>query len=181
MAQETVGHYHWVSAGQMMDGLGLAETTPGPLILVTQYVAFMGAYQNPGNLDPMFAGILGASLTLWVTFVPCFLWIFLGAPYIEKLRKNKQLSAALTGITAAVVGVILNLAVWFAMHVSFANVHEITTTVGKMSIPEWSTLRIDSIVLSIAAAIAMLRFKVGMIPVLITCGLAGILWKAFAN
>ncbi len=179
MAQEAVRQYSWVTPSQMMDGLGLAETTPGPLILVVQYVAFMGAYQNPGNLDPMLAGVLGALLTLWVTFVPCFLWIFLGAPYIEKLRKNKNLNAALTGITAAVVGVILNLAVWFAMHVSFGTVHEINLPVGRVSQPEWTTLRIDSVLMSLGAAIAMLRFKVGMIPVLIACGLAGIIWKSF--
>jgi len=178
MAQEAVGHYSWVTPNQMMDGLGLAETTPGPLILVVQYVAFMGAYQNPGNLDPMLAGVLGALLTLWVTFVPCFLWIFLGAPYIEKLRKNKNLNAALTGITAAVVGVILNLAVWFAMHVSFGTVHELNMPIGKVSLPEWSTLRVDSVLLSLGAAIAMLHFKVRMIPALFTCGLAGIIWKS---
>ncbi len=177
VVQEAAGHFAWVTPIQMMDGLGLAETTPGPLILVVQYVAFMGAYQNPGQLDPLLAGILASLLTLWVTFVPCFLWIFLGAPYIEKLRKNTQLSAALTGITAAVVGVILNLAVWFAMHVSFGTVTEFNMGFGEISIPDWSTLKPDSVLLSVGAAIAMLRFKVGMIPTLIACGLAGILWK----
>jgi chromate transporter len=179
VAQEAASHFGWVTPTQMMDGLGLAETTPGPLILVVQFVAFMGAYQNPGSLEPMLAGVLAALLTLWVTFVPCFLWIFLGAPYIEKLRKNTRLNAALTGITAAVVGVILNLAVWFAMHVSFGTVNEIGTAFGKISVPDWSTLKPDSVLLSVAAAIAMLRFKVGMIPVLLACGIIGVLWKSF--
>ena len=103
----------------MVDGLGMAETTPGPLIMLVQFDGFMGAYRNPGLLDPMLAGVLGAALTTWVTFVPCFLWIFLGGPYIESLRGNNSLSAALSAITAAIVGVILNLAVWFGLHVAF--------------------------------------------------------------
>src|SRR5205085_11125976 len=105
--------------GQMMDGLGLAETTPGPLIMVVQFVGFVGAWQNPGNFSPLLAATLGAFVTTWATFTPCFLWIFLGAPYIERLRGNLRLSSALSAITAAVVGVILNLAVWFALHVFF--------------------------------------------------------------
>lgn len=178
VAQEASVHYNWVTPSQMIDGLGLAETTPGPLILVVQYVAFMGAFQNPGKLEPIVAGTLASLLTVWVTFVPCFLWIFLGAPYIEKLRNSKMLSAALTGITAAVVGVILNLAVWFGIQVSFAHVNEISVSFGRIIVPEWSTIKVDSIVLSLLAAIAMLRFKVGMIPVLLIAGLAGLLWKS---
>jgi chromate transporter len=116
VAQQAVAHYHWLRPGEMLDGLGMAETTPGPLIMVTQFVGFMAAYRDPGGLHPMLAGTLGGLLTTWVTFTPCFLWIFLGAPFIEALRGNKALSGALTAITAAVVGVILNLAVWFALH-----------------------------------------------------------------
>ena len=125
MAQQTVGHYGWISAGEMLDGLGMAETTPGPLIMVTQFVGFMGAYHSPGVLDPMMAGCLGALVTTWVTFAPCFLWIFLGAPYIEALRGNRVLAAALTGITAAVVGVVLNLAIWFGLRVMFAELSDV--------------------------------------------------------
>jgi len=117
--QQAVQHYQWLRPGEMLDGLGMAETTPGPLIMVTQFVGFMAAYRDPGALNPMVAGTLGGLLTTWVTFTPCFLWIFLGAPFIEGLRGNKALIGALSAITAAVVGVILNLAVWFALHTWF--------------------------------------------------------------
>src|SRR6476661_5222203 len=119
VAQQAVEHYHWLKAGEMLDGLGMAETTPGPLIMVLQFVGFMAAFRDPGSLLPMLAGTLGGLLATWVTFTPCFLWIFLGAPYIERLRGNKGLSAALGAITAAVVGVILNLSIWFALHTVF--------------------------------------------------------------
>ena len=114
VAQQAVENYHWVTAGEMLDGLGMAETTPGPLIMVTQFVGFLAAWREPGGLPPLLAATLGGLLTTWVTFVPCFLWIFFGAPFVEALRANKALAAALGAITAAVVGVILNLAVWFA-------------------------------------------------------------------
>ncbi len=116
VAQQAVETYHWLRPGEMLDGLGMAETTPGPLIMVTQFVGFMAAYRDPGTLPPMLAGTLAGLLTTWVTFTPCFLWIFLGAPFIERLRGNQALGGALAAITAAVVGVILNLAVWFALH-----------------------------------------------------------------
>src|SRR5213078_2462545 len=119
VAQQAVEHYHWVSAREMLDGLGMAETTPGPLIMVLQFVGFMAAYRDPGTLSPMLAGTLGGLLATWVTFTPCFLWIFLGAPFIETLRGNKGLAGALSAITAAVVGVVLNLAIWFAIHSVF--------------------------------------------------------------
>jgi len=119
VAQQAVEHYHWLKPGEMLDGLGMAETTPGPLIMVLQFVGFMAAFRDPGGLSPMLAGTLGGLLATWVTFTPCFLWIFLGAPFIETLRGNKALSAALSAITAAVVGVILNLAIWFAIHTVF--------------------------------------------------------------
>ena len=118
--RQAVETYGWLQPGEMLDGLGMAETTPGPLIMVTQFVGFMAAFRDPGALPPLLAGVLGGVLTTWVTFVPCFLWIFLGAPFVEALRGNKALTAALAAITAAVVGVILNLAVWFALHTLFA-------------------------------------------------------------
>ncbi|MES1263500.1 MAG: chromate transporter, partial [Peristeroidobacter soli] len=120
VAHQGVQHYHWLAPGEMLDGLGMAESTPGPLIMVVQFVGFMGAYRHPAGLSPLLAGTLGGLLTTWVTFVPCFLWIFLGAPYIEALRGNAALASALSAITAAVVGVIANLALWFAVHVLFA-------------------------------------------------------------
>ena len=126
VAQQAVDNYHWVTAGEMLDGLGMAETTPGPLIMVTQFVGFLAAWREPGGLPPLLAATLGGLLTTWVTFVPCFLWIFFGAPFVEALRANKALGAALGAITAAVVGVILNLAVWFALHVLFAKLVPVT-------------------------------------------------------
>src|SRR5205085_5170338 len=119
VAQQAVEHYHWLAPGQMMDGLGLAETTPGPLIMVLQFVGFMGGWQQPMGLSPLLAATLGALITTWTTFVPCFLWIFLGGPHIEQLRGNEKLSTALSAVTAAVVGVVLNLAVWFGLQVLF--------------------------------------------------------------
>ena len=122
--QAAVQHFGWLGPGQMVTGLGLAESTPGPLIMVTEFVGFLGAYRFPGGLDPVVAGVLGATVTVWATFAPCFLWIFLGAPYIERLRGNKMLGAALASVTAAVVGVILNLAVTFAIAALFAEVDQ---------------------------------------------------------
>src|SRR5262249_35686839 len=116
VAQQAVEHYGWLKPGEMLDGLGMAEAAPGPMILVLQFGGFMAAFRDPGGLSPMLAGTLGGLLVTWVTFTPCFLWIFLGAPFIETLRGNKALNAALSAITAAVVGVILNLAIWFAIH-----------------------------------------------------------------
>jgi chromate transporter len=127
IGQEAVNRFGWLRPTEMMDGLGMAETTPGPLIMVVQFVGFMGAYRNPGDLPPLVAGMFGAVITVWVTFVPCFFWIFLGAPYIERLRGNLNLSAALSSVTAAVVGVVLNLAIWFGIHVLFADVAEVRT------------------------------------------------------
>jgi chromate transporter len=173
VAQQAVDVHGWLSPGQMLDGLGLAETTPGPLILVTQFVGFQGAYRHPGALDPMTAGLLGATITVWVTFVPCFLWIFLGAPWIEALRGNRALSSALSGITAAVVGVILNLAVWFAVHTLFARIVDLHGGWWRLSLPELASVRPASLALAIAAMVAMLRFRVGMLKVLLACAIAG--------
>src|SRR6266404_5918544 len=125
VAQQAVNQYHWVTAGEMLDGLGMAETTPGPLIMVTQFVGFLGTWRSPGTMPPLLAATLGGLLTTWVTFTPCFLWIFFGAPFAEMLRANKALAAALGAVTAAVVGVILNLAVWFGLHVLFADLRPV--------------------------------------------------------
>jgi chromate transporter len=175
VAQAAVDGFGWLAPGEMVDGLGLAETTPGPLILVLQFVGFLAAYRASGALDPMLAGILGAGLTTFVTFAPCFLWIFLGAPYIEALRGNKALSAALSAITAAVVGVILNLALWFALHVIFSEVRRLEIFGVGPDLPVLTSLDWRAALLAAAAMIAMLRFKVGMLPTLAACAAAGIL------
>lgn len=157
MGQEAVTTYGWLTPGEMLDGLGLAETTPGPLILVTEFVGFLAAFRDPGALTPLLAGILGASLTLWVTFVPSFLWIFVGAPYVERLYANAALKAALSAITAAVVGVILNLALWFAMHVLFAEVTRVTWGWLDVSLPRWDTVNLLPLALAALSAYLLLR------------------------
>ncbi|GGG21707.1 chromate transporter [Rhizobium wenxiniae] len=177
VAQEAVNHYGWLKPGEMLDGLGLAETTPGPLIMVTQFVGFMGAYRAPGGLlSPLLAGTLGGLLTTWVTFVPCFLWILLGAPFMESLRRNKALSAALAAITAAVVGIILNLAVWFALHVLFSEVRTVSGFGMTVDIPVLSSVNIPSLFLTVAAVVAVFRFKIGLLPVLAASALAGLVY-----
>jgi chromate transporter len=173
VAQQAVEGYGWLEPGEMLDGLGMAETTPGPLILVLEYVGFLAAYRQPGAMPPMIAGGVGAALTVWVTFMPCFLWIFLGAPYIERLRANRALAAALSAITAAVVGVILNLALWFALHTIFAELHEASFAGLRLDIPVWSTLEPISLLLALGAIIAMFRFRVGMLPTLAVAALLG--------
>ena len=175
VAQQAVETYGWLQPGEMLDGLGMAETTPGPLIMVVQFVGFMGAFRDPGSLPPMLAGTLGGLLTTWVTFVPCFLWIFLGAPFIESLRGNKALGGALSAITAAVVGVILNLAIWFALHVLFREVVEVEALGMTLDVPVWRTVNIASLVLTVAAVLAIFRFKIGMIPTLAACAGIGVL------
>ncbi|ESW93150.1 chromate transporter [Mesorhizobium sp. LSJC269B00] len=181
VAQQGVEHYGWLKPGEMLDGLGMAETTPGPLIMVTQFVGFMGAFREPGVLNALVAGTLGGLLTTWVTFVPCFLWIFLGAPYIETMRSNKALSAALSTITAAVVGVILNLAVWFALHVLFRDLHEIGLLGMRLDVPVLGSLNIPSLVLTLGAMLAVFRFKVGVIAVLAACSILGVLFGVAAG
>lgn len=177
VAQEAVEVHGWLAPGEMLDGLGLAETTPGPLILVLQFVGFLAGYRNASMVDPMIAGILAATLTVWVTFVPCFLWIFLGGPYVEALRGNRRLAGALKAITAAVVGVILNLAVWFALHVLFAEVSEQRFGPLRLEVPDWTTLQPASAVLAVAALLAMLRLHLGMLPTLVGCAVAGMIWQ----
>src|SRR5215208_6687078 len=175
VAQQAVEHYHWLQPGEMLDGLGMAETTPGPLIMVLQFVGFMAAYRDPGTLSPMTAGVLGGLLATWVTFIPCFLWIFLGAPFIEVMRGNKALAGALSAITAAVVGVVLNLAIWFAIHTVFRDVQPLRLYGLGFDAPVLSSVDPWAFALSLAAAIAIFWFKVGMIPVLLACSAAGML------
>jgi chromate transporter len=173
VAQQAVETYGWLEPGEMLDGLGLAETTPGPLIMVVQFVGFMGAFRDPGTLHPMVAGTLGGMLSTWVTFVPCFLWIFLGAPFVERLRGNRALGGALAAITAAVVGVILNLAIWFALHVLFAQLNEIRLPGVRLDVPVPGSLRVASLVLTAGALLAVFRFKAGMIATLVACAALG--------
>lgn len=163
VSQQAVEHYQWLRADQMLDGLGLAETTPGPLIMVLQFVGFLGGWNHPGNLPPLLAATLGALITTWTTFVPCFLWVFLGAPYIEKLRGAKQLTAALSTVTAAVVGVILNLAVWFGVHVIF---------------PATGNVDWFAVVICVIAFAGILRWKWNIIPVILGTGLAGLIIRS---
>src|SRR5262245_37625865 len=174
VAQQAVEHYSWLKPGEMLDGLGMAETTPGPLIMVLQFVGFMAAFRDPGGLSPMLAGTLGGLLATWVTFTPCFLWIFLGAPFIETLRGNKALSAALSAITAAVVGVVLNLAIWFAIHTIFRQTIPVRAFPLSFEAPNLASVDPWALLLALGAAIAIFRFKIGMIPTLAACCLAGI-------
>ena len=176
VAQQAVETYGWLQPGEMLDGLGLAETTPGPLIMVTQFVGFLGAFRDPGELNPFVAGTLGGLLTTWVTFVPCFLWIFLGAPFVETIRGNRALAAALAVITAAVVGVVLNLAVWFGLHVLFGEVHEVEGFGMSLDVPVLATVDPPALVLTLAAIVAVFRLKIGMLPVLAACSAAGVLY-----
>jgi chromate transporter len=173
VAQQAVDHYHWLQPREMLDGLGMAETTPGPLIMVLQFVGFLGAYRDPGSLAPLLAGTLGGLLATWVTFTPCFLWIFLGAPFIERLRGNRALAGALSAITAAVVGVILNLAVWFAIHTVFRQT--VATNAGPVhfDMPVLASVDPWALLLSIAAVIAMFRLKAGMLTTLAAASGAG--------
>jgi chromate transporter len=183
LAQAAVSTYGWLAPGEMLDGLGLAETTPGPLILVTQFVGFLAAYRSPGGLDPLVAGALGAALTTWVTFVPCFLWIFLGAPYVESLRGRRALDGALAAITAAVVGVIGNLAVWFALHVLFTSLAPWRAGPVALLVPELASVDLTAAAIAGAALVAMLRFHVGMLPTLAAAAALGLStrWIAAAS
>ena len=172
VAQRAVEHYGWLSAGDMVRGLALAETTPGPLIMVVQFVAFLGAYHHPGPLDPWLAGVVASLLTTWVTFVPCFLFVLVGAPYVERLRGNRALSAALTGITAAVVGVIANLGLYFALHTLFREVED-----GPLAlqVPDLATVRWTPVVIAAVAAVLIFRFRWPVLRVLGACAALGLL------
>jgi chromate transporter len=162
VGQQAVENYGWLAAPQMLDGLGLAETTPGPLIMVVQFVGFLGGWNQHGALSPLAMATLGAAITTWTTFVPCFLWIFLGAPHIEQLRGNARLGSALSTVTAAVVGVVLNLAVWFGLHVF----------VPRAGAVDWFAIAV-----SVAAFVAMQFFRVGVIPVVAASGALGLAWS----
>lgn len=173
MAQQAVEFYHWLQPGEMLTGLGLAETTPGPLISVVQFVGFMAASRQAAGLDPMLAGTLGGLLAMWCTFVPSFLWIFLGAPYVEALIGNQRLNAALSAVTAAVVGIILNLAIWFGLHTLFGQVEQVHRFGVTLNIPDFASLNGLALILALAAMIAVFHFRVGVVPLLLASCLAG--------
>jgi len=173
VAQQAVETYHWLKPAEMLDGLGMAETTPGPLIMVLQFVGFIAAFRSPGDLPPLLAGALGGLLATWVTFAPCFLWIFLGAPYIETVRQNKAFSGALAAITAAVVGVILNLAIWFAIHTIFRKTVAVEGYGLAFDAPVLSSADFWSLALSVAAASAIFRFRIGVLKTLAGSCVAG--------
>ncbi|AFL49105.1 chromate transporter [Sinorhizobium fredii] len=173
VAQQAVETYHWLQPGEMVDGLALAETTPGPLVLVLAFVGFMGAYRAPIGVDALASGVLGATLATWVTFIPCFLWIFLGAPYVDRLRANAALSGALSAISAAVAGVILNLAVWFGLHVLFGRVERLESGPLSLPYPDPTTLDPLALVLTILAAASLLWLKRRIFQTLAICAAAG--------
>jgi chromate transporter len=175
MAQQAVETYQWLSAGEMLDGLGLAETTPGPLILVTEFVGFLAGFRHGAEPGLAF-GLLGAAVTLWATFAPCFLWIFVGAPYIERLTANPKISGALAGVTAAVVGVILNLSVWFGLHVFFGNVT--VETLGPLRIwrPDFASFNLEALLLAGLAALLLFRFHAGIVTALAVSAALSLIW-----
>ncbi|MBY5558322.1 chromate efflux transporter [Rhizobium leguminosarum] len=180
VAQEAVEGFGWLRPGEMLDGLGMAETTPGPLIMVTQFVGFLAGYRDPGSINPLIAATLAAILTTWVTFLPSFLWIFAGAPFIEKMRGNAALSGAMSAITAAVVGVILNLAIWFGLHVLFNEVRAVSFGLWTLDIPVLGSIAIPSLVLTVLAALAIFRFKLSVITTLLASAVLGIIWTFVA-
>lgn len=175
MAQEAVQAHGWLSAGEMADGLGLAETTPGPLIMVTQYVGFLAAFRAPEPFSPMIAGLLGATLTTWVTFAPCFLWIFALAPWIERLEHAKRLQGGLAALTAAVVGVIANLSIWFLIHVIFTIVNEQRFGFLRFVLPDWASFDWRAALLAALSGVLIFRLKMNVIKVLIIAGIGGLL------
>jgi chromate transporter len=174
VAQQAVSVYGWLAPGEMVRGLALAETTPGPLIMVVQFVAFVGAYRDPGTLNPWVAAVIAALLTTWVTFVPCFMFVLLGAPYVEGLRHNRTLSAALTGITAAVVGVIANLAVYFALHTLFADTEHVAWGPVKFQIPHLDSLQLPELVVTILGCVLIFARGWSVLRTLAACAAAGI-------
>ena len=175
VSQEAVATYNWLAPGEMIDGLAMAETTPGPLIMVTQFVGFVAAYRDPGALPPGLAAFLGGALTTWVTFIPCFLWIFVGAPYVERLRRNRMLSAALSGVTAAVVGVIVNLALWFSIHALFGSVSLRQFAGAALEVPVPTSLQTPSLLIVVVAALLVFRFHASMLTTLAAAGALGAL------
>jgi chromate transporter len=176
IAQAAVERFGWLAPGEMLVGLGLAESTPGPLIMVTEFVGFLAAYRNPADLSPLVAGTVGAAVTIWATFAPSFLFIFVGAPYIEQLRGNVMLSGSLSAITAAVVGVILNLAVWFGLHTLF-QVVDVPVLGGVLPAPILSTVDLPALLIGLIAFFGMWRWKWGIVPVVLGSGIAGLLLR----
>jgi chromate transporter len=179
MAQEAVESYRWMTAPEMVDGLGLAETTPGPLILVTQFVGFLAGFRDAAPFSPVVAGIVASAMTTWVTFVPPMMLIFAGAPFVEQLRANQRLSGALAAITAAVVGVILNLTVWFALHVLFGKVEE--ARAGPLRWYAFDPLALDLAVLALALIAALLAFTLrrGLVELVLTMAALGVAVRLF--
>ncbi|GAB6985740.1 chromate efflux transporter [Nocardioides pyridinolyticus] len=175
VAQAAVEQYHWLTAQEMVRGLALAETTPGPLIMVVQFVAFLGAFRDPGALDPWAAAVLASLLVVWVTFVPGFLFIFLGAPYVERLRGNEPLTAALSGVTAAVVGVIANLALYFVVHTLFAQAHRVGWEHLGLLVPTWSSFQWEPAVLGALGTVLVFGLRWSTLRTLGVCGAAGLL------
>ena len=173
VAQRAVNVFHWLLPGEMVNGLALAETTPGPLIMVVQYVAFLGAFRNAGTMNPWVAGIVGSSLVVWVTFVPCFLFVFLGAPYVERLRTNRSLSAAMSAVSAAVVGVIANLSVYFSLHTLFDNTTHTNNGILRMTLPAWDSVSIRALVLTAFACVLVFRYKWSTVRVMLTLAVVG--------
>jgi chromate transporter len=183
VADEGVATYGWLTPAEMVDGLALAETTPGPLIMVLQFVGFLAAFRDAGplalgGLPPLLAGTLGGLLATWVTFVPSFLAVFLGAPFMERLRGSRPLAGALSAVSAAIVGVILNLAVWFALHTLFAEVDTVTAGPFTLDVPNLSTARWPLVLLSAVAILALLRLRVGMAWLLVAAALVGLALSA---
>jgi len=173
VAQRAVNVFHWLLPGEMVNGLALAETTPGPLIMVVQYVAFLGAFRNAGTMNPWVAGIVGSSLVVWATFVPCFLFVFLGAPYVERLRTNRSLSAAMSAVSAAVVGVIANLSVYFSLHTLFDNTTHTNNGILRMTLPAWDSVSIRALVLTAFACVLVFRYKWSTVRVMLTLAVVG--------
>ena len=178
--QAAVGVFGWLRSGQMAVGLGLAESTPGPLIMVLEFVGFVGAYQHPGGLPPVVAGTLGAVVAVWATFAPCFLWIFLGAPYVERIRGRQRLAAALQTVTAAVVGVIANLAVTFGVVTLFRSVRTVSFLSGDVPVPVWTSLDAFAVIVAIVAFAGIWRFGWHVVPVILASAAAGLVVKGLA-
>jgi chromate transporter len=177
--QAAVQQFGWLDPGQMVTGLGLAESTPGPLIMVTEFVGYLGAHRFPGGLEPTVAGALGAAVTTWATFAPCFLWIFLGAPFIERLRGNRTVDTALASVTAAVVGVILNLALTFAFAVLFEEVRVARALSVTFPVPEVSSIDPFAMGLAAAAFIVLWRYRLNVLWVVGGSAATGLLYRAF--
>lgn len=181
VAQQGIENFQWLEPGEMLEGLGLAETTPGPLILVTQFVGFLAAYREAAAEPSLWAAAMGAMLTTWVTFLPCFVWIFAGAPYVEKLRGHRAISSALGAITAAVVGVIANLALWFAVSALFAEHQRIGGFGVDMRLPEPRSVDIPMLVLSCVAFICIFKLRLRILPLISLCAALGICWAIWAT